>query len=300
MLYFKRISLGGYSDMFSRLSNSWELTKASWNVLQKDKELMVFPIIAFVASIIVMATFAVPSFLAGLFDTAVDGEFPIMGYIVGFLFYVCLYFVTIFSNSALIGAAMIRLEGGDPTVRDGLNIATKHIGAIFGYAVISATVGMILRALSERSGILGQIVVSLIGFVWTVATFLVIPVLVIEGAGPIEGIQRSGSMLKKTWGEQIIGNLGVGAVFGLMVFAVFLLGIPIMIAAVATESVFVIVSAIALLILVIMALVLVSNTLSGIYVAAVYQYATTGQAGTYFNADMVEGAFKEKPKKKWL
>ena len=280
--------------MFRRLSNSWELTKASWQVLQKDKELMVFPIIAFVASIIVMITFAVPSVLAGLFDATVGGEIPIMGYVVGFLFYVCLYFVTIFSNSALIGAAMIRLEGGDPTVRHGIDIAMKHIGSIFGYAVISATVGMILRFLSERAGIIGRIVIGLIGFAWTIATFLVIPVLVVEGAGPMEAVQRSASMLKKTWGEQIIGNLGVGMVFGLMTFGVILVGIPIVILAAATESVVAIVLALALIILIIMALVLVSNTLSGIYVAAVYRYATTGDAGTYFDASMVEGAFRPK------
>ena len=280
--------------MFQRLSNSWELTKASWQVLQKDKELMVFPIIAFIASVIVMITFAVPSVLAGLFDATVGGEIPIMGYVVGFLFYVCLYFVTIFSNSALIGAAMIRLEGGDPTVRDGIDIAMKHIGSIFGYAVISATVGMILRFLSERAGIIGRIVIGLIGFAWTVATFLVIPVLVVEGAGPMDAVQRSASMLKKTWGEQIIGNLGVGMVFGLMTFGVILVGIPIVILAAATESVVVIVLAVALIILAIMALVLVSNTLSGIYVAAVYRYATTGEAGSYFDAGMVEGAFKPK------
>ncbi|MEM7333184.1 MAG: DUF6159 family protein [Chloroflexota bacterium] len=280
--------------MFRRLSNSWELTKASWQVLQKDKELMIFPVIAFFASIIVMITFAVPSFLAGLFDATVGSEIPIMGYIIGFLFYVCLYFVTIFSNSALIGAAMIRLEGGDPTVRDGLDIAMKHIGSIFGYAIISATVGMILRFLSERAGIIGRIVIGLIGFAWTVATFLVIPVLVIEGVGPMEAVQRSAGMLKKTWGEQIIGNLGVGAVFGLMTFGVILVGIPIVILAAATESVVAIVLAIALIILVIMALVLVSNTLSGIYIAAVYRYATTGEAGNYFDASMVEGAFKPK------
>lgn len=286
--------------MFQRLSNSWELTKASWHVLQQDKELMIFPIIAFFASIIVMITFAVPSFLAGIFDATVGGEIPILGYIVGFLFYVALYFVTIFSNSALIGAAMIRLNGGDPTVRDGINIAMKHIGAIFGYAVISATVGIILRIVSERSGAIGRFIVSLIGFAWTVATFLVVPVLVIEGAGPIEAIQRSAGMLRKTWGEQIIGNLGVGAVFGLMTFGVVLLGIPIMIAAVASQSIALIIFAAAIIILLIMALVLISNTLSGIYVAAVYRYANTGEVGAFFDPTMVQDAFKQKSSNKWF
>ena len=219
--------------MFRRLTNSWELVKASWRVLLADKELMIFPVIAFFASLVVMVTFAVPTVLAGLMDTAVaSGDVGVFSYVVAFLFYAVMYFVTIFFNSALVGAAMIRLEGGDPTVRDGLRIATSKLGTIFGYAVIAATVGTILRAISERSGAIGRIVVSLVGFVWNIATFLVVPVLVVENVGPLEAVKRSGSLLKETWGEQIAGNLSVGFIFGLITFGVILLGIRVVILAV--------------------------------------------------------------------
>jgi hypothetical protein len=281
--------------MFQRLTNSWELVKASWRVLLADKELMVFPVIAFFASLVVMVTFAVPTVLAGVLDTAVtNGDVGIFSYVVAFLFYAVMYFVTIFFNSALVGAAMIRLEGGDPTVRDGLRIATSKLGTIFGYAVIAATVGTILRAISERSGTIGRIVVSLVGFVWNIATFLVVPVLVVENVGPLEAVKRSGSLLKETWGEQIAGNLSVGVIFGLITFGVILLGIPLVILAVLSGSVALVVTAVALVILLIMAVSLVSSTLSGIYTAAVYRYATTGDTGGYFDADMVKGAFKLK------
>ena len=281
--------------MFQRLTNSWELVKASWRVLLADKELMVFPVIAFFASLVVMVTFAVPTVLAGVLATAItNGDVGIFSYVVAFLFYAVMYFVTIFFNSALVGAAMIRLEGGDPTVRDGLRIATSKLGTIFGYAVIAATVGTILRAISERSGTIGRIVVSLVGFVWNIATFLVVPVLVVENVGPLEAVKRSGSLLKETWGEQIAGNLSVGVIFGLITFGVILLGIPLVILAVLSGSVALVVTAVALVILLIMAVSLVSSTLSGIYTAAVYRYATTGDTGGYFDADMVKGAFKLK------
>jgi hypothetical protein len=281
--------------MFKRLSNSWELVKASWRVLLADKELMIFPLIAFMASILVLITFAVPTVLAGVLDSAVaNGEVGVFSYVVAFLFYAVMYFVTIFFNTALVGTAMIRLEGGDPTVRDGLRIATSKLGKIFGYAVIAATVGTILRAISERSGALGQFVVSLVGFVWGIATFLVVPVLVVEDVGPLEAVKRSGSLLKETWGEQIAGNLSVGFVFGLITFGVILLGIPLIILAVISGSVALIVTAVLVVILLIMAVSLVSSTLSGIYTAAVYRYATTGDTGGYFDADMVKGAFKLK------
>lgn len=281
--------------MFQRLTNSWELVKASWRVLLADKELMVFPLVAFLASIVVLITFAVPTVLAGVLDTAVaDGNLSIFSYIVAFLFYAVMYFVTIFANSALVGAAMIRLEGGDPTVSDGFRIAFSKIGTIFGYAVIAATVGTVLRMISERSGAIGRIIVSLVGFVWNIATFLVVPVLVMEKVGPLDAVKRSGSLLKDTWGEQIAGNLSVGFIFGLIFFLVILAGVPLVIAAVATGSVALIVTAVAFIVLLLMGVSLVSSTLSGIYTAAVYRYATTGDTGGYFDADMIKGAFKLK------
>lgn len=281
--------------MFQRLSNSWELVKASWRVLLADKELMIFPVVAFFASVLVMITFAVPTVLAGVLDTAVaSGGLSIFSYIMAFLFYAVMYFVTIFANTALVGAAMIRLEGGDPTVGDGFRIAFSKIGTIFGYAVIAATVGTILRMISERSGTIGRLVVSLIGFVWNIATFLVVPVLVVENVGPLDAIKRSGSLLKETWGEQIAGNLSVGFIFGLISFLVILAGVPLIIVAAVSGSVALIITAVAILVLLLVGISLVSSTLSGIYTAAVYRYATTGDTGGYFEADMVKDAFKLK------
>jgi len=281
--------------MFQRLTNSWELVKASWQVLLADKELMIFPVVAFFASLVVLVTFAVPTVLAGVLDSAVtNGDVGVFSYVVAFLFYAVMYFVTIFFNSALVGAAMIRLEGGDPTVRDGFRIAFSKLGTIFGYAVIAATVGVILRTISERSGTLGRIVVSLVGFVWNIATFLVVPVLVVENVGPLDAVKRSANLLKQTWGEQIAGNLSVGVIFGLITFGVILLGIPLVILAVLSGSVALVVTAVLLILLLIMLISLVSSTLSGIYTAAVYRYATTGDTGGYFDANMVKDAFKLK------
>ncbi len=278
--------------MFKRLSNSWELVKASWAVLQADKELLLFPIVSSIASIIVIATFAIPTFLAGVFDQATG--IPIAGYIIGFAFYVVLYFVTIFSNSALVGAAMIRLEGGDPTVKDGFQIAMKHFGSILGYAAISATVGMILRAISERSGAIGQIVSSLVGFAWGVATFLVIPVLVVEGVSPIDGVKRSGQLLKQTWGEQIVGNFGIGSVFGLIYTALILVGIGASVAAVATGSTALIVIVVLLFVVAIMVVAMIQGALNGIYTATVYRFATTGETAMGFDPNIVKNTFKHK------
>ena len=136
--------------MFQSLSNSWRLVKASAAVLRADKELIIFPLISAIGVLLVTATFALPMFFAGLFDSLFSGgSNGILFYVVLFLYYVVQYTVIIFANAALVGAAMIRLEGGDPTVGDGLRIAFSKIGTIFGYAVIAATVGTILRMISD-------------------------------------------------------------------------------------------------------------------------------------------------------
>ena len=283
--------------MFARLSNSWGLVKASWAVLRADKELIVFPLVSAGVSFIVLLSFAVPMLLSGMFEAMFANEVAaarIVGYAVAFVFYLVQYFVIIFFNTALIGAAMIRLDGGDPTVRDGLRIAWEHVGVIFGYAMISATVGLILRWLARR-GVIGRLVSSLIGLAWGLATFLVIPILVVEDVGPVEGVKRSAKMLRETWGEQIAGNFSIGLVFGLLIFLTVLAGTVVTIGlAILTESIVLMVLSASLFIGVTAVLILISSTLSGIYSAAVYRFAAGKKSDQFFSEGLVESAFRLK------
>lgn len=283
--------------MFRRLSNSWQLIQSSAAVLRSDKELLIFPLLSAVASLIVMATFALPMFLAGLFEAMVAdgwGLAKIAGFIVAFLFYLTQYFVIIFCNTALVGAAMIRLKGGDPTVGDGFRIAFERIGNIFGYAVISATVGIILRRLQER-GFLGRIAAGFIGLAWNLATFLVVPVLVVENIGPLDAVKRSANLLKQTWGEQIVGNFGIGTIFTLLTLLLLLLSIPIIaLVGAATESLALVGLMVFLLVFLLVVLGLVNSALSGIYAAALYRYAAEGQSSGYFSPEIMQDTFKPK------
>jgi hypothetical protein len=279
--------------MFGRVGNSWALIKASAAVLRKDRELVIFPIVSMVASIILMISFALPMWFSGAFESIERGN-NVLAYVVGFLFYLCQYTIIFFCNTALVGAAMIRLRGGDPTVNDGLRIASQRFPTILGYAFIAATVGMVLKTISERVGFLGQIVVSLVGFAWNVATFLVVPVLVMENVGPTDAIKRSSQLLKQTWGEQVIGNTGMGLAFGLLTFALIMVGVGIVMVAASVGSMVLLFGTIAGVVLAVVALGLVGSALSGIYTAAVYNYAMTGQAGNEFSMDLVQNAFRAK------
>lgn len=280
--------------MFARIGNSWQLVKASAAVLRADKELIVFPIVSAIGVLIVTASFAFPMFLTGMFDSLQEGPSQILAAVIGFIFYMVQYFVIIFANTALVGAAMIRLDGGDPTLGDGFRIAFKRIVPIMGYALISATVGMILRTIAERGGILGRLASSLFGLAWNLATFLVVPVLVVENVGPLEAVKRSATLLKKTWGEQIVGNLSIGLIFGLVIALVIVLGIGASLLAVSTGSTAIIVVTVALFILAVVLLGLINSALDGIYMAAVYRYAAEGETGGFFNEEMVREAFRLK------
>ncbi|MBL8952664.1 MAG: hypothetical protein JNK82_17930 [Myxococcaceae bacterium] len=277
--------------MFKRLSNSWTLVKASAAVLSADKELIVFPIISVIGVLLVSAGFIVPVVATGAADQLDDGP---LGYVVVFAFYFATYFVIFFCNSALVGAALIRLRGGDPTVADGLRIATSRIGAIVGYALVAATVGMILRLIERRAALLGRIVAAVVGLAWNLATFLAVPVLVTENIGPIEAVRRSTALLKKTWGEQVVGNSAVGAVFTLAIFLTIFGSVPLFFLAASTNNGVVIGVVAGSLGLIIFGLAILNATLSSIYSAAVYLYAAEGSAGTMFDGDMVREAFKSK------
>lgn len=280
--------------MFEKFSQSWQLVKASASVLKSDKELLVFPALSAVCTIIVAATFFVPAALGGMFEHVSRHHASPALMLLTFAFYLVQYTVIIFFNSALVGAALIRLRGGDPTVADGFRIAMSKLPTILGYAAIAATVGMILRALQERAGFIGRWVVSLIGLAWTLATFLAVPVLVNQDVGPIDAVKRSAELMKKTWGQNLIGNVGLGLVFGLVMLGIIAIGVAAIVSVAATKSAVLIGTVVALLVFVVLLVLLVQAALQGIYSAALYRYAEEGEVGAGFNHTMVTNAFRVK------
>ena len=275
--------------MFAKFSRSWELVKASAGVLRSDKELLIFPVISGIAALIVLATFVIPIITLKLFE---GGTGP-LGYVIGFLFYLCQYFVIFFFNSALVGAAMIRLNGGDPTVADGLRIARERIVPILGYAAIAATVGLLLQFLKSKDNVLVRILGSLLGTAWTVASLLVVPVLVANKIGPIDAVKKSIELLKTTWGENAVGQLGIGFVFGFIMAGVIIAGVVLSIFGF-TVSPYLGGTIVILTVLLALTVGIVQSALSGVYAAALYRFANDGVAPQGFEGMSLQTAFKAK------
>ncbi len=276
-----------------RLRRSWQLVKSSWGVLRSDKELLLFP----VASGIVMSVALGVLFLVWLGSGGfgrLDGDgLGVLDLVLLYLLYFIISTVGVFFNAALIAAANIRLDGGDPTLADGFRVAISHLPAILGWAAIAATVGLLLSALRERGGAIGAVISLLGNMAWALVTFLVVPVLVVEGVGPIEAIKRSAGLLRKTWGEQIVGNFSIGLVTGLAFVAALVLGGIVVFALFGLSEVLGIIGAVILVVGLII-LGLIGSTLSGIFNIALYRYATGKDADAFFPRETLAGAFRDR------
>jgi hypothetical protein len=283
--------------MFQRITMGWQLIKQAIQVLRLDKELLLFPLISGISCLLVLASFAVPAFLSGALDAAQENQENVtqnaVAWVVLFLFYFVNYFVITFFNSALVGCAVIRLKGGDPVVGDGFRAAFARLPQIAGWALVSATVGILLKMIESRSERVGQIIVSLLGMAWSITTFFVVPVLVIEGLGPIDSVKRSVTVIRKTWGEALVANYGIG----FLVMLLSLLGIlPIVggIALAGSGSTAIGGVLIGLGVLILITVALISSALNSIILAALYIYAAEDKMPEGFDSNLVRGAFANK------
>jgi hypothetical protein len=280
--------------MFASLHNGWEISKQSFRVVKLDKELLLFPLLSGVACLLVLASFAVPLWAAGQFQAVQNNPGQLqdspLAWVVLFLFYFANYFVIVFFNSALIACAIIRFKGGDPTVGDGFRAAMARLPQIAGWALVSATVGLILRAIESRSERVGQFVAGLLGMAWSAATYFVVPVLVVERVGPVDAVKRSFAILKRTWGEALVANFGIG----IIIFLAYLIAVVPAVLGVIAGNVVAAILGIAVTLVLWIVIALVSSALHAIAVGAIYLYAAEGTVPGYFDEDLLRDAFTQR------
>jgi len=273
-----------------RIRNSIAIFKASWGVIRDDRELLWLPVISAIATLAVVVSFGVPVVLTGS-DSADGFRLGAMGWVVAAAGYFVAAYVTIFFNAALVSAAHERLSGGDPTLGSALAGARRRAATILPWALLSASVSLFLRAVSERSGIVGRIVVGIIGMAWSLVTFLVLPILVVENVGVGEAVRRSASMFKRTWGENVMGQGGVGLVGFLAVLA----GVPVLVLALLTGNAVVAGLGAVVFALWVGVVMVVTSALSGVYQTALYLYASTGELPRGYEPEAIRGAFAARP-----
>lgn len=277
----------------NRIHRTWSMMSACWQILKEDKALLVFPFMSGICCLLLLASFAVPLWATNHWQPPAgdaDAAQQVAYYGVLFLFYLCNYFAVIFFNAAIIACATNRLGGGNATVGDGFRAAAARLPAIAGWAVVSATVGLVLRVIEDRSKWVGRIVAGLLGVAWTVVSFLVVPVLVIENKGPFAALKESAGLVGKTWGKQVVGNFGFGLIFFLLAIPAFLvIGLGIFSGNVALMA-----GCIGLGVIYLVVLGLVQSALQSIFQAAVFLYARDGQVPAGFEAELLGSAMVSK------
>jgi len=273
-----------------KFATTWGLMKDAWGMLMRDKALMLFPVVSSIACMLVLVTFIVPFLGVGFAKLRGSGE--TLTYVVLFLYYVANFFVVYFFNAALVDFVITRARGGEPTVGGSLRAAAGCVPQILAWALISSTVGVVLKILSSRAGFIGQIVIGIIGIAWALVTYFVVPIIVIERKGALESVSDSKELLAKTWGQQIISGVG----YGLIGFLLTLPGIVILVVAVigalATHgsASFALVASLAVVYLVGTSIVLA--TLQAIFEAVLYLFARTGKVPAGFHEDELRNAIR--------
>jgi hypothetical protein len=271
-----------------RISRTIVLARASWQVLKADRELVLLPVMSLAATIAVSAAFLIPLLFAGDV-TALEDPGP-FGYVLLFVAYIVLAFITVFFNAALVHAANERFEGGDPTLGSAIRGALMRVGRIARWAVVVATVSIVLRAVEERAGAVGRFVVGLVGIAWSLVTYLVVPVVVVEGAGVGDALKRSGDMFKRTWGENVAAQVGFGLLGFLLVIPALLLAALAVAAGGALGG-----AGVGVAVLWVLAVSMVLSALNGVYQTALYRYAAgLDLVGTPFEGVELAAAFAPK------
>jgi hypothetical protein len=281
-----------------KFSRSWQLVKQSFAILCSDKQLMLFPVLSAVSCFIVTSIIAtggafllLPARAAALAagEQFHPNQSPM--FLLGmFTLYVANYFVIVFFNVALVGVANSRLMGGTWTFRDGLELAWERKGTILQWALVAATVGVILRTLEERLGLIGRLIMRLLGIAWALACYFVVPVLAFEGLTPIEAVKRSSKLFRDTWGEKVIGGFSLSMVSMVLMLP----GIGLLLAAMFLGGVTGLLVGTVLMVLYFLLLSVFMSAVGGIFNAALYRYACFKQVAPAFSGDLIASAWAPK------
>ena len=274
-----------------RFANTWRLTKNSWSLLKQDRELLWLPVLSMLTILAIAIAAAVVGFVTGSFDAdggaeSVQGSAVVLGLVFAFVATA----TVVYFEGALVAGAHERMTGGDPTVRSAMGKAASRLPSLLGWALITLTVGLVLRFLRERLGWLGQMLTFLAEAAWGVATYLVVPAIIIDDYRSFASVKHSMSLVRRTWGENLIAQAG----FGLLGFVI---ALPIILVAVLIASLVPGVGlyiGIAVGVIGVLTVSVVVSALSLYFKTALYEYATDGVAHGGFDIDEMEASFRSK------
>lgn len=274
-------------SIFEKLSNGWTLSMNSLKVLKANKQLIIFPILSGLSMVLIIGSFVVGMLASAGWDIENIGEqSKTFNYVAGFLFYVVNYFVVVFFNTALVDCTKDYFNGEIPSIQKGLRFSMSRLGAIFTWSLFAATIGFGLKLLQENLGWLGKIITGIIGIVWSIATFFVVPIIAYENLNPLQAVKRSTLLMKEKWGE----SLGSTFSFGLLrLLAFIIICLPLFFLGLLINPI----AGIILMVLGAFLVMAVSSAAQTIFVSAVYQNMN-GDPIKNFDEKFADNLFRSK------
>ncbi|HSH18478.1 MAG TPA: DUF6159 family protein [Candidatus Saccharimonadales bacterium] len=290
---------------------SWLLTKAAWNCLKLDKELVTLPFIGMGVSLAVMAAAAALVVIAPAHTfyisnfTGNEGELNLTK--LGIASIIALGFVmggiATYITAAVIHGALTRFNGEDPTIGGSLAAARRRLGSLLAFSVFNSTIGLILSEIINRIPYIGGVIMAwLAQAAWNVASFFAIPVIVSSSkpVTPLAATRKSFGIIRKVWGESLIvtATITLVSMLSIILYAFTIISVVGLFATNGMLQGVALGAVIALAFLGLLMMVIVFSVLEGIIKAAVYHYATTGQSPVTFNERLMREAFTQKKARK--
>lgn len=276
-------------SFFDRLANGWAITKSSFSILKKNKQLLIFPVLSGISLVMILAIIIVPILASAGWDLGslnINFDNDTVPYLFTFLFYLVNYFVVVFFNMALIHCTKLYLAGEEPTIGAGIRFSLSRIGVIFSWAIFAATVGTLLKAIQENAGWLGKLVAGGLGIVWGITTFFVVPVIAYENLGPVGAFKRSAEIMKNKWGEGLASTFSLGLIQFIAILLIALVGF--LIASITHPFI-----GIALGVLMAFIVMTIISAAETVFISLVYQNIN-GNVEEHFNQQLIDGLFTKK------
>jgi hypothetical protein len=287
--------------MWQRYGVSWRLVRSSWSVLRHNSELLFFPLLTVVGASLMLGGLGWSLFLLLEYDIQRVVAAPAWVHILltyGWL--VLTYMIGIYTNTALVAIVLRLFRGERPDFREGWRLATARLPCIFGYALVMATIGMMIRLILRPVGFLGRligptlertIVFTFIGLAWHVIPYFVVPVIINEDVRPLDALRRSAGIIKHTWGNDVVVNASIWLIFTGPLILVGLIASPAVTWATMTFNEWIVTGVVYALLVLLLLTLLFKMAMDGIFSAAVYEYATHGVVVEHFHPDDLRGAF---------
>jgi len=283
-------------------SRSWMITKLTFGVINKDRELLGFALLSFIFSTLFAVSMILPFVIPALLEKGLSKEsLSAFQYVIIFITYFGLALIATFFNACVVYTTKVRFEGGNATFGESIKFALSRIALIVQWSLLAATVGLLLRILQNFAARLGKggqivanILISILGLAWSIVTLFVVPVLVYEGLGPVEALKKSTQVIKKTWGESLIKSIGLGLIQFFTFVVILILSAALTYVLSMAFDIPGLLTGIAIGLILLFMTGLIFNIASTIFNTALYVYANNNQIASGFNEEVVRDAFRRK------